>query len=446
MRHIWESWKEKILTIGIDSNDSEFKKEQIKKANESSVLSFIYSVISTLFVSFIVPPPYIYIPLVGSFLYLIGLWFSYRKMRDIAGMTSWFISLLLFFWLANAYGKSSNAYLLFIIAEILAIFSFRIYNYKWRIFQLTLPVIFAIISYLTRFSLFLIPAITENQRAIIDPIMFFCVLLTCGNVVWLYGKHIEKHNKEVEDAQAELHYKYAELQAAHSKLHDTNEELDQFVYSVSHDLRAPITSVLGLLELCDSDRDNLDKYLALQKKSIIKLDTFIGDILHYSRNSRMNLHPTPVNIETLIRDAFDSQAFSQHSENIDMKIKVEGTGMIVSDGFRIGVIFSNLISNAIRYRNTQQPVSFIHFEVDTQPDWVRISIKDNGIGISKEQLPRIFEMFYRGNSKVSGSGLGLYIVQEALKKINGTISITSKVNVGTEIVLQIPNIKVSPNS
>ncbi|MBX7242495.1 MAG: HAMP domain-containing histidine kinase [Bacteroidia bacterium] len=443
MKLSWGDWKNKILNVGVEPDTSDFIREQVRNANQSSVLSFIYSLVSTCFVAIIVPPPYIYIPLAGSFLYLAGLWLSYIKKRDLAGMSSWFISLLLFFWLANAYGKSSNAYLLFIIAEILAIFNFMIYDYRWRIFQLILPVVFSVISYITHFSLFLIPTITEVERSYIDPIMFFCVLFSCGNVVWIYGNHIINHNKEVAQAQAELEQKYTELQVAHADLRNANEELDRFVYSVSHDLRAPITSVMGLLDLCESDKENLDKYLALQKKSMLKLDTFIADILHYSRNARMSLSPVAINLETIIREAYDAQCFAHQAENMEFEITIKGKGTIYTDEFRLNIIISNLISNAIRYRNVKATPSFIHFEIENQPGLVSILIKDNGIGIAKEQLPRVFEMFYRGSSRTSGSGLGLYIVQEALKKINGTISVTSEINVGTHILLKIPDMNRS---
>lgn len=433
-------WWEQILMIGIKGNYPDIKKEQIRNANQGSAASFLYSIIATLMAALYVPAPFIYIPIVGSFLYLIGLWFSYKHWYDLAGLSSWFISILLFFWLAGAYGKTSNAYLLFIIGEILAIYNFKLYNDKWLIVQLILPILFSIIAYLTDFSLFLIPTIGEKERAFIDPIMYFTVIMSCATIVWFYGKHIQKHFTEMEEARSALQEKYEELEKMNNALTKTNEELDKFVYSVSHDLRAPITSVMGLVELCKTDKDNIDMYLTLQDKSLHKLDNFIKDILHYARNSRLEIIPVPLDLASIIKDIFESQSYSESAENMDLQINVIGDSVIYNDDFRLNIIISNIISNAIRYRNTNLK-SFLRFDISLLPTEARIIIADNGIGISQMHLPNIFQMFYRANAKVSGSGLGLYIVKEALNKMKGSIEVSSKEGEGTIFSLVIPNLQ-----
>lgn len=436
-------WKEKILTIGVDTHYSEIKIEQIRNANQSAVLSFIYSIIGSLMVAFFVPPPYIYVPIIGSFFYFIGLFFNYKHWHGLAGSSAWFISVLLFFWLAGAYGKTSNAYLLLIIAEILAIFNFRIYNDKWLIVQIFLPILLAVITYLSHFSLFLIPVITEEQRTYIDPIMYFTVITTCGIIVWTYGNHIQNHILVMNEAKNALQEKYTELEKMNETLSKTNEELDKFVYSVSHDLRAPITSVMGLLDLCRTDKENIDLYLNLQDKSMHRLDNFINDILHYARNSRLEIVPVPLDFSRLIKDVFDSQAYSNSADDMHLDIQITGNSAIYNDEFRFTIIMANIISNAIRYRNPKAEKSFLRFEICLSSSQAELIVKDNGIGIGASHLANIFQMFYRANSKVSGSGLGLYIVKEAIHKMNGTISVSSEEGIGTIFTLQIPNLKTA---
>lgn len=433
---------ERLQTIGVEGDMPELHKEIIRGANLSCIWSFIYGTLTTLGVSFLVPPPYIYVPFVGCFLYLLGLLFSHLRMYDWAGATTWIVSSLLFFWLSGAYGKDSNAYLLFIVAEILAIFNFRIHTTKWLVAQLAFPVLLAVITYLTDFSLFSIPTLTDYERAIIAPILFFCVLLTTATMVWTYGNHVKNHIRQMELTQNKLQEKYKELQKAHEELHKTNEELDRFVYSVSHDLRAPITSAMGLIDICEQEHGNdVSSYLNLLKKSMFKLDSFIRDILHYARNSRLDIVPNPLNFEQIIQETYENQAFSNSAEDVRLFTHVKGSEVIFADEFRVGIILSNLISNAIRYRDTNKPVCEIHFHIDLEPSRAIVKISDNGIGIPKQHLQRIFEMFYRANAKISGSGLGLYIVSEAVKKMNGSVRVESEEGVGTTFILTIPNLK-----
>ncbi|MFN0200275.1 MAG: sensor histidine kinase, partial [Bacteroidia bacterium] len=309
-------------------------------------------------------------------------------MHKLGGMLPTYISILLFFWLAEAYGKSSGAYLLFIIAEIMAIYSLKYLSPKAMIVQLSLPVFLAIICYLTDFSLFRLPEITDAVRLYLEPIMYFSVLLSCATIVWSYSQNTQKHFKEMEEAKEALQKKYEELEAANEELIKTNEELDRFVYSVSHDLRAPISSAMGLITLCQIDKPNIDKYLGLQEQSMNKLDSFIKDILNYSRNSRLEVTAVVLDLPKMIQENFEDLAYSQAAEDIQFEVEVRGENVIYSDEFRLNIILSNLISNAIRYRNPQAKPSLLRFEIETEAEGARILVKDNGLGISQQHIPK----------------------------------------------------------
>lgn len=432
-------WKEKILSIGKDSSYSNLKLEQVRNANLAAIFASLYCLLATFLTSFFVPIIYVLPPLFVGFLFLIGLWFNHKKMHDYAGSSSWILSLLLFFWLANSYSKSSDAYFLLITSEILTIFSFQIVNNKLFLLQLSLPILFALITYFTDFSLFLIPNLSPEKMIYLSPVMYFTVMASCVTAIWIYGNHIRRHFQEIETAKFSLQEKYNELEKINETLTKTNEELDRFVYSVSHDLRAPITSVMGLVELSRTDKANIQLYLALQEKSMHKLDHFIKDILHYARNSRIAVCSTALDIEKLIHESFSTQCFAQSAENIHLKVEAKGNPVFYGDEFRLNIIFNNIISNAIRYRNPEANPSFIHFDIDIQVDMARIIVSDNGIGISAAHLSNIFQMFYRGNAKISGSGL--YIVKEALNKMNGSIEVQSQEGKGTIFVIDIPNIR-----
>ena len=251
-------------------------------------------------------------------------------------------------------------------------------------------------------------------------------------------------NREVQLAhnEEELTQINENLSNLNSELTKTNAELDRFVYSASHDLRAPISSMLGLLNLCTytSDIEELRGYLALLEKSVRRLDKFIQDILDYSRNTRMETKREEINFRKMFEEIFEHHSYMDNAKKIEKIIHIAPKNGFFSDMSRLSIIFNNLISNAIRYADDTKKNSYIEVTILIENATTSIEIKDNGLGIEKEHLPHIYEMFYRGNEQLNGSGLGLYIVKETVDKLGGTIQIASQASVGTTINIVIPNL------
>jgi signal transduction histidine kinase len=240
-----------------------------------------------------------------------------------------------------------------------------------------------------------------------------------------------------------------ELLKKHNEdLKKINSELDGFVYRASHDLRAPLSSILGLIEICKAEKDKklqLD-YLDMMDKSVKKLDLFIKNIIDFSRNSRLEVSSTPVNFQELVNGVFDEYKYMERSTEIERKVIIKGSENFYSDIFRLKIIFSNMISNAIRYSNPNVK-SFIHIFIDINKENATIEFRDNGRGIAKESLNRVFDMFYRASEYNVGSGLGLYIVKEVIHGLNGSVKVESKYGEGSTFTVKIPNlIGNAPNS
>lgn len=236
----------------------------------------------------------------------------------------------------------------------------------------------------------------------------------------------------------------AKLLQTNLELSKRNTELDNFVYSVSHDLRAPIASVLGLINLARKDKNKQmkDVYLDMIHKSAIRQDDFIKEILDQSRNSRLEVNCDKIAFEQLIEESFAHLSHASNPEQpVHRNISVNQQEPFHSDRWRIKVILNNLISNAIRYRNGKDPV--ITVNVDVGSTSARMTIQDNGKGISPEHLPNVYKMFYRGTDDGAGSGLGLYIVKEAVDKLQGTVNIESEEGKGTRVTLEIPALSSS---
>ncbi|WP_337968855.1 HAMP domain-containing sensor histidine kinase [uncultured Flavobacterium sp.] len=230
-----------------------------------------------------------------------------------------------------------------------------------------------------------------------------------------------------------------ETEAKNENLILVNHELDRFVYSASHDLRSPITSLKGLIEITqlEDDVDQIKDYLSLMYQSLTKQDQFISDIIDYSKNKRKLIIVEPVSLQDLFNEAISQLMHIENANRITFKQELL-IDEIQSDGLRLRIIISNLISNAIKYADNSKQEMFISIKTYIQEGFNKIEVADNGIGINDEFKDYIFEMYY-GTNKNKGSGLGLYIVKEAVENIKGNISVFSESNIGSKFIVTIPN-------
>lgn len=249
----------------------------------------------------------------------------------------------------------------------------------------------------------------------------------------------ERKNAEEENKRLQL-----TLQEKNEDLTKINTELDRFVYSASHDLRAPISSLLGLIEVAkmEKDMDSVVQLLDLQKKSLVRMDRFIKDIVDHSRNARLQVVPEPVDFEIMVASAFEQLQFMEKFGRIRKVITIDQDKVFYTSSTRLDIVLNNLFSNAIKYADLLKDDPYLQVSIKFTDNKAEILITDNGEGITDEALPKIFDMFYRGSGSGSGSGLGLYIVKEAIQKLQGTIHVRSEFGKGTEFIVVIPNLAV----
>lgn len=232
------------------------------------------------------------------------------------------------------------------------------------------------------------------------------------------------------------------IKEQNKELLKSNLELDNFVYRVSHDLRAPISSCLGLTDLLilENSLENVKNFAQLQSKSLKKLDLFIKDILNYSRNSRKEISPVRVVANRIIKSIYEPLYHHPEYQHIELLYEAKGDKSFVTDLQRLEVILNNIISNSCKYHNPYHDKPFVKVSFDINPKKVVIVITDNGLGIAEEHQDKIFNMFYRATDKKAGTGLGLYIVKESIDKLNGSIHLYSIPGKGSEFTIQIPNL------
>ena len=254
---------------------------------------------------------------------------------------------------------------------------------------------------------------------------------------------VKERTKELNEEIAMHKRTEKKMKTSNSKLRKANVELDNFVYSVSHDLRAPIASVLGLVNLAKSEKDieMMRNYVKMIGESAEQQDSFIKDILDLSRNDRQEVAKEEIDFEPMINEIFDQLKHSSKDANVVKMIEIDQQKAFLSDQRRLKVIFNNLISNSIRYSHDNAPQ--IKIDIKVNEATAKIRINDKGVGIPKEHLKNVFDMFYRANDDNAGSGLGLYIVKETVEKLRGNVELNSQENEGTTVSLEIPNLSLN---
>lgn len=228
-----------------------------------------------------------------------------------------------------------------------------------------------------------------------------------------------------------------EIEKTNNRLQQTNQELDRFVYSVSHDLSSPLKSIKGLVTISKLETTTPNLYLDKIDKSVTKLEDFISEVLEHSQTNRKEIKIEPIDVSVLLAEILDKFTYLEKFDRVHFKTDFK-VHTLQTDKFLVKVILSNLISNAIKYQkvhNQHQPV----IEVNTRRmnGITTIEVRDNGEGVRTENQSKIFDMFYRGTANSTGSGLGLYIANEAAQRLGGTISFKSEFGVGTTLTVEL---------
>jgi signal transduction histidine kinase len=231
------------------------------------------------------------------------------------------------------------------------------------------------------------------------------------------------------------------LQSHNEELLRLNRQLDRFVYSATHDLRSPLMSMKGLVNLAqvDDDPDQQEKYYQLMLRSIDKLDNIIRDIVDISRNRRTDIQNDRIHFEAVIRE------IQEGAEPPARRRKHRRAG--IGEGRRAVLLRRQAARRAVQQPALQrlplqrhhQAQSFVEVDVEVTGSEALIKVADNGIGIGQEHLHRIFEMFYRATETRDGTGLGLYLVKEIVDVLGGTIQIQSQLKAGTVFTITLPN-------
>ncbi|WP_214073818.1 hybrid sensor histidine kinase/response regulator [Mucilaginibacter sp. dw_454] len=244
---------------------------------------------------------------------------------------------------------------------------------------------------------------------------------------------IEEANKFYQ-ANSMLAIKNDELQRAYS-------ELDKFAYSVSHDIRGPLSGILGAINVARDMHDiaEMREMLFLMEKSLKKLDTYILSMHDYYSLQRGELHIGEVDFQKMVEEFKDIYRTAASTAQINFKVNINQREPFRSDTVPLKLVLNNLLSNAFKYQNKNTDAKVVELNIEVNKGAAVITVSDTGIGILGNHLGEIFNLFYRASSQEAGSGFGLYNVKSALLKLNGQIEVNSVLNKGTTFKVIIPS-------
>jgi PAS domain S-box-containing protein len=263
-----------------------------------------------------------------------------------------------------------------------------------------------------------------------------------GKYVWIEStnKLTFKENTGEIEGVISISRDITERKLFESKLEEKIKELDTFIYRSSHDLKGPLASLQGLINVAKSEVQDIkaNEYIGLIERSVNHLDNILMDLLNITRITQGSITYSKLNLATLISDTISSFENLVEYKKIEWLLDIDESILLVTDKSLINNVLHNVIINAIKYHDRKKPNSFVKIVAHAYNHNVELIIEDNGEGIPEELQKNIFDMFFRGNTKSSGTGLGLYIVKNAVEKLGGQIELNSKENKGSKFTITLP--------
>ncbi|MCB0855382.1 MAG: HAMP domain-containing histidine kinase, partial [Bacteroidetes bacterium] len=257
-----------------------------------------------------------------------------------------------------------------------------------------------------------------------------------------YRFYITKTSVKDDLIISEADKRLRELKEVEEQLKERNHQMDLFLYKATHDLKGPLTSVVGILNIALQDclQPEIKQYIELALISTDRLDNAILDLIHVTRLNKAQIKPEPIDCHRIVGEILQSLEHIPGRRQIDFQTDISMRLEFNSDRNSLLSILQNLITNAMKYRRDGDHSHVVNISIQPEKNGIRILVRDNGEGIRPEIQEKVFNMFYRGNKKSKGTGLGLYIVNQSIQKLKGEISIHSVVDEGTTFSVWLPNL------
>lgn len=285
---------------------------------------------------------------------------------------------------------------------------------------------------------------TQKNLFLQSLVLIPLTLIVAGIITFLLARPIRRMDSAIRnlgeghyekpisiDGPGDLRILGRRLDWLRTELKDLNAQKQQFLRHVSHELKTPLTAIREATELLN---DGIGGALTAQQTEIIhimrdnsiRLQKMIENLLNYTKVESVQAKPKLqfLDLAVLIQKVLDAHALSIHNKKLVIKLDLNIQDKIFSNEEKLFIILDNLISNAVNYISDSGQITIT---TKIEKDWFIIDVLDNGPGLSKEDIDKIFEPFYRGitvhNGLINGSGLGLTIVKDIVGTLDGRISL-----------------------
>jgi signal transduction histidine kinase len=265
------------------------------------------------------------------------------------------------------------------------------------------------------------------------------------------NQYLEERERDLEERNEELQAQKEELTAAieafivksdslaetNQQLQERNFELDQVLYRTSHDLRSPISSIEGIVNILRQQTDSAEVKQMHQflMQKVLQMNDVLNSLGTLAHASFDGLKLEQVRLKDVTEKAISELEYLPNYKHCCFTVNIPDATTIETDAFLFSILLKSLLANSIIFRDSNEK-GYVEVGTTHQPHFILLTVTDNGEGILSEVQSRIFDMFFRGSERSVGSGLGLYIAKRLVERFNGTISFQSEAGKTTfEVVL-----------
>ncbi len=291
------------------------------------------------------------------------------------------------------------------------------------------------------------PDINEIKKVILGEIAVFatemCLNAPNKQKIWLNCTFSSVHESKQGDTYLmAVVDDISDRKKIESELKVANFEMDKFIYNTSHDLRSPIASIKGLchiaaLEIPITLEHN---YIQMIENTASKMDIMLSSLVMLNDIKKRQLKGFEIDLNLFFIEIEEKIRKSKQLDNIDWKLEINVQNPLISDVELLINILERVLDNAFYFKNSKRDSHKINISVKQEGEITEIKITDNGIGIKKELIDNIFDMFFKGTEHAHGAGLGLYMAKHMVTKLNGHIDIKSIYGEYTVVIITLPNL------
>lgn len=224
------------------------------------------------------------------------------------------------------------------------------------------------------------------------------------------------------------------------KLKEAHQLIEKFIYSCSHDLRGPLSSIQGLVRIAEyyPHHDETSKCLEMIEACTVKMGKLIHSLEEYMIIEQRELNPERLNGSELVDQVVNSFEEQLQERSINIIKDIDDDKPLIADEYSVRQIVNHLFSNAVAFADNSKQERNITVRIRGSEENSTIEITDNGLGIAEHDKTKIFDIFYRGSMQSEGFGMGLFLVKHLIKKINAKLSFQSSEREGSRFCISIP--------